>query len=246
MLLLTPRRFATRMLPVARTIRAVIFDLFHTLTSLEVSGAPGPSTPEMLGIEREAWNRLWMSDPDDYVLGSTDIIVPVRRIARQLNPAVTEEQIQEAVAARYGRFRYALTHIEAETLSGLRVLSDLGFRLGLISNCGEDEAKPWPESPLAPLFHAVLFSCEVKLKKPDRRIYELAAAILGVEPRQCMYVGNGGSDELAGARRVGMTAVLLTRHLEVVNLMRIEEVAKDADWQVRTVSDLVARLASGE
>jgi putative hydrolase of the HAD superfamily len=95
------------------------------------------------------------------------------------------------------------------------------------------------------LFDTVLFSCEVKLKKPDRRIYELCAQRLGVEPDECLYVGNGGSDELAGARRAGMTPVLLTRHLEVVNLMRIEEVEKDADWQVRTVSDLALRLQSG-
>jgi putative hydrolase of the HAD superfamily len=226
-------------------LKAIIFDLFHTLTSLEVSGAPGRSTAEMLGVDRDVWNRFWMADPDDYVLGHTDIVVPVGRIARQLNPQVTEEQIRAAVAARYGRFHHALTHIEAETVNGLKGLREMGYRLGLISNCGEDEAKPWPESPLAPLFDAVLFSCEVKLKKPDRRIYELCAQRLGVEPAECLYVGNGGSDELAGARRAGMTPVLLTRHLEVVNLMRIEEVQKDADWQVRTVSDLAARLQPG-
>jgi putative hydrolase of the HAD superfamily len=105
--------------------------------------------------------------------------------------------------------------------------------------------KPWPESPLAPLFDTALFSCDVKLKKPDRRIYELCTQRLGVEPAQCLYVGNGGSDELAGARRAGMTPVLLTRHLEAINFMRVEEVEKDADWQVRTVSDLAARLRAG-
>jgi putative hydrolase of the HAD superfamily len=226
-------------------LKAIIFDLFHTLTSLEVSGAPGRSTAEALGVDRDAWNRFWLADPDDYVLGHADIIVPVGRIARQLNPRVTDEQIRAAVAERYGRFHHALTHIEAETINGLKSLREMSYRLGLISNCGEDEAKPWPESPLAPLFDTVLFSCEVKLKKPDRRIYELCAQRLGVEPDECLYVGNGGSDELAGARRAGMTPVLLTRHLEVVNLMRIEEVEKDADWQVRTVSDLALRLQSG-
>jgi putative hydrolase of the HAD superfamily len=223
--------------------QAVIFDLFHTLISLEVSKAPGLSTPEMLGIDKEEWNKVWMSDPDDYVLGGTDIAVPVGRIARQFKPDVTDEQIQAAVAARYGRFRHALLNIEAEALDGLRRLKKMGFGLGLISNCGEDEIKPWPESPLAPLFDAVLFSCEVKLKKPDRRIFELAAQRLGAAPGECLYVGNGGSDELCGARRAGMTAVLLTRHLEVVKPSRIAEVSGDADWQVRTVGDLADRLA---
>jgi len=228
-----------------QTIRAIVFDLFHTLTSLEVSGAPGRSTSEMLGIDRAAWNRFWFADPDDYVLGHADIMVPVGRIARQLNPQVTDEQIRAAVAERYGRFHHALTHIEDETISGLKSLRAMGYRLGLISNCGEDEAKPWPDSPLAPLFDTALFSCEVKLKKPDRRIFEMGVQRLGVKPAECLYVGNGGSDELAGARRAGMTPVLLTRHLEAVNLMRIADVEKDADWQVRTVSDLAERLRAG-
>jgi putative hydrolase of the HAD superfamily len=226
-------------------LKAIIFDLFHTLTSLEVSGAPGRATSEMLGVDRALWNRFWLADPDDYVLGHADIMIPVGRIARQLNPQVTDEQIRDAVAERYGRFRHALTHIESETIGGLKALREMGYRLGLISNCGEDEMKPWPESPLAPLFDTALFSCDVKLKKPDRRIYELCTQRLGVEPAQCLYVGNGGSDELAGARRAGMTPVLLTRHLEAINFMRVEEVEKDADWQVRTVSDLAARLRAG-
>ena len=44
-------------------LKAVIFDLFHTLTSLEVSGAPGRSTAEALGVDRDAWNRFWLADP---------------------------------------------------------------------------------------------------------------------------------------------------------------------------------------
>jgi putative hydrolase of the HAD superfamily len=223
--------------------QAVIFDLFHTLTSLEVSQAPGRPTCEILGIDRERWNELWMSDPDDYVLGGPDITVPIGRIARQLNPRVTDGQIHAAAEARYARFRHALTNIELETRDGLARLRRMGFRLGMISNCGEDEIRPWPESPLAGLLDDAVFSCRVRLKKPDRRIYELAAHRLNALPAACLFVGNGGSDELAGARRAGMTAVLLTRHLEVIKPGRIAEVAPDADWQVRTVSDLADRLS---
>jgi putative hydrolase of the HAD superfamily len=45
------------------------------------------------------------------------------------------------------------------------------------------------------------------LRKPDPRIYRLALDQLGVEPEQAVFVGDGANDELAGAERVGMTAV---------------------------------------
>jgi putative hydrolase of the HAD superfamily len=223
-------------------IKAVIFDLFHTLTSLEVSQAPGRGVHEILGIQRDRWFDLWTSDPYGYALGEVDVSVPIRELGRRLNPTVTEEQLQEAVASRRARFRHAMTHIEAETLDGLKRLRVAGYRLGMISNCGRDEIEYWHASPLDSLLDAVVFSCQVKLKKPDPRIYLLAAQQLNSNPRECLYVGNGGTDELAGARRAGMTSVLLTRHIEVVNPGRIPEVARDADWQVRTVSDLADRL----
>jgi putative hydrolase of the HAD superfamily len=50
--------------------------------------------------------------------------------------------------------------------------------------------------------------------KPDRRIYERACAELGVEPRECLFVGDGANDELRGARDVGMTPVLIHREGE--------------------------------
>ena len=45
--------------------------------------------------------------------------------------------------------------------------------------------------------------------KPDARIYEAALSGLGLEASECLFVGDGQNDELAGAERVGMTPVLL-------------------------------------
>lgn len=151
-------------------------------------------------------------------------------------------QLQEALAARDMSIRHAFLNVEAETLEGLRGLRRLGCRLGLISNCGEDEIRSWPESPLAPLFDTAMFSCRAKLKKPDPAIYKLAAANLGMKPAQCLYVGNGGSDEFTGARRAGMIPVLLTRHLEVSMSDRIPELARETEFAVRTVSELCTLL----
>jgi putative hydrolase of the HAD superfamily len=78
-----------------------------------------------------------------------------------------------------------------------------------VSNCTEDVAIVWPETVLAPLFDSAVFSATAGCLKPDARIYRRISSELGVEPSDCLFVGDGANDELAGAGRVGMTPVLI-------------------------------------
>ena len=77
--------------------------------------------------------------------------------------------------------------------------------------CSDDVPEAWPETPFHGLFDAEVFSCTVGLRKPDPRIYLLACEQLGVDPEDATFVGDGANDELAGAERVGMTAILFER-----------------------------------
>ena len=93
-----------------------------------------------------------------------------------------------------------------ETLDELR---RRGFKRGLISVCSSDVEEAWAEIELAPHLDEVVLSCTVGLRKPDPAIYLLTCDRLGVEPAECLFVGDGANDELAGAERVGMTPVLI-------------------------------------
>jgi len=95
-----------------------------------------------------------------------------------------------------------------ETIEELR---RRGLRTGLITVCSEDVPQLWPETAFQGLFDTEVFSCSVGLRKPDPRIYRLALDELGLEPAEAVFVGDGANDELAGAERVGMTAVMLER-----------------------------------
>jgi putative hydrolase of the HAD superfamily len=77
----------------------------------------------------------------------------------------------------------------------------------VISVCSGDVEELWDETEIAPHVDDVVLSCAVGLSKPDPRIYRLACERLDVRPEECLFVGDGANDELAGAQRVGMRAV---------------------------------------
>jgi putative hydrolase of the HAD superfamily len=120
------------------------------------------------------------------------------------------EAAEEIVALRRGVTQKGLVPVlgALETIAELRAR---GFRIGLITICSDDVVGLWPETAFHGLFDAEVFSSSVGLRKPDPRIYQLACEQLGVEPSEALFVGDGANDELAGAERVGMTAVLFER-----------------------------------
>jgi putative hydrolase of the HAD superfamily len=80
-----------------------------------------------------------------------------------------------------------------------------------------------------------VFSCEVGLRKPDPRIYRLAAERLGVDPERCLYVGDGAYGELSGAAAVGMHAVLIRDPADA----EIEALRPEAEeWDGPSIEDL--------
>jgi putative hydrolase of the HAD superfamily len=132
------------------------------------------------------------------------------RILRACRTLGVEADVDELVGWRRDLTRRALVGRDglADTLNELRAR---GVKVGLISNCTEEVAELWPETDFARLFDFAVFSATAGLAKPDAAIYRLAARGLGVEPSDCLFVGDGANDELRGARDVGMTPVLIHR-----------------------------------
>ena len=65
-------------------------------------------------------------------------------------------------------------------------------------------------SALFPYFDVALISYEQGICKPDPAMYQRMIEQLGVAPDECLYVGDGGSRELYGARDAGMKALQCT------------------------------------
>lgn len=191
--------------------KAVLFDLFHTLVQVRPSADTGAHTWFDLGVAREDWERVLYEDAPGRAVGRTrDPVDGMRRLAHAIDPSIPLSRIERAARRRLERFDRTLETVEPSVTDAVARLRAAGTRIALVSNAGFDEIGAWPRSPLAPLFDAAVFSCEVGCAKPDRAIYEEALERIGVAAADAVFVGDGGADEHRGARAVGLRPVLVT------------------------------------
>lgn len=85
-------------------------------------------------------------------------------------------------------------------------------KLGVLSNANSLRARRFLEyHGIHDAFDAITISHDTPCTKPDRELFRLACARLGVEPREALMVGDRVDNDATGARDAGMAAVLLTR-----------------------------------
>jgi len=221
---------------------AVIFDFFGTLT---------PTTPERvwdehaarsaapLGIAARAWRMALNTSFPERVTGRLgDLPATFRELARRLGLDPGEDAIAAACAARMSAQRelFALRDGAVDVLAELRVR---GLRLGVLSDCTVELAVTWPQLPISALVDARVLSCDVGRRKPDPELFQLIARDLGVPPWDCLYVGDGGGNELSGATGCGMRAVMLRAADWDDNVTH----AREDGWAGLAVPSLTAVLA---
>lgn len=231
----------------APPVRAICFDLFNTLVNVgRVPASVGALTADILGLDHDTWRRACFGEHHD-ICGPTDPLDNLRRMAHAIDPAIPEPVLQQAVAHRQRRFDHALANVETGLIGALQALRSTGARLALVSNASTAEVRAWPGSPLAPLFHHALFSCECGCKKPDPAIYRLALERLGVGADECLFVGDGGSDEHRGAHAVGMRPVLMTRHLDEARERKLRNRLDGMLYaSVASVAEVLTLVTTGE
>jgi putative hydrolase of the HAD superfamily len=188
--------------------RALVFDLFETLVDYDDTRSRefSAEVARLSGRDPEEFQRVWREGRPERETGP---MVPYLS-----SLGIEEGRMQEFLEARRAFAREVLGRPRPGAVETLRELRARGIHTGLITVCSEDTVDVWAETPFAGLFDAEVFSCSCGLRKPDPRIYQLVCDRLDVQPAEAVFVGDGANDELAGAERVGMRAILIHRRGE--------------------------------
>ena len=214
--------------------QAVLFDFFGTLTRPVQRGAGHRITAELLGCPPDTLVEIL--DRSFYErasgrFGSAE--ATLRWVCEQAGVRPPEDALRAAVASRLRAVR-ADTRLRDEAVPTLRALRERGVRTGVISDCTHELPLFLPELAVAPLLDVRIFSVQLGCCKPDVALYLAACTRLGLHPRDCLFVGDGGSQELTGAQRAGMSAARLAApdlaHHLVFNL--------DTGWSGRALGTL--------
>ena len=181
-----------------------LFDLDNTLVDrtaafgravpwlCEVYGLPAEAHPFIIDADRDGtatW-QVWMGATiERYGLDTT-----VDDMRARFRPAYLTS--------------YALEPAVAEGLRGLRAA---GWHLGVVTNGPPSQVEKIHGTGLAELVDGWAVSEEVGARKPDRRIFEVAADRCGAALDGGWMVGDSADADMAGGRAAGLRCIWLHR-----------------------------------
>lgn len=245
-------------------IKAVVFDLFDTLVKWEPERLPLlhwrdrsthstipwilPSLKERLGprFELEAFLTVYHDVVDEINAEREREGIEItcqQRFARTLERLGYAEPAERELMA----FHLTRVHMEGvrkvtfappERANAVRRLAP-HFRLGLLSNfddaqCGREVLL---DTGVAGLFEAVIISAEAGLRKPNPQIYQRILAMLRLEPREILFVGDTPREDVLGPRLAAMRVAWVNKRGEP-----LPEGIPQPDLTVADIAELPALL----
>lgn len=187
--------------------KAVIFDMFETLvTHYRCPLYFGEQIAEDIGISNEEFQAMWGPTGEKRTIGLLTLEEALEEILRQHN-CYSKDLLNRIVAKRIAVKQLCFENLDDQIVPMLEKLKQLNKKIALISNCFSEETGVIRQSSISQYFDRIYLSFEQGIQKPDPEIFMRCVRELNVAPEECLYVGDGGSEELEAAKQAGMTAL---------------------------------------
>jgi HAD superfamily hydrolase (TIGR01549 family) len=131
--------------------------------------------------------------------------------------------------------------LEDDALPTLQKLEIDGYRMGLLSNAGDDQdvQQLARRFGIAKYFDFILTSAACSYRKPHRRIFELALSNWYFLPSEAVMVGDNLDADIRGAQSVGLFTVWISRR---AGRRTEDQLAIQPDASLSSLSELPAVL----
>ncbi len=191
-------------------IRNIVFDMGNVLIRFD----------PLLFIEREG-----ITDQEDRKIILDELFNSVEWA--QMDRGILEEKTAEPfILKRFPeRLHPAVCNllyhwaIPGDEFSGMRELvaelKEAGYRLFLLSNASTAQHRYWPLFPVSRYFDGKLISCDVKVVKPMREIYQIFTDRFLLDPEECLFIDDAPAN-VAAAITCGWNGIVF--HGDAVQL----------------------------
>lgn len=227
---------------------AVVFDLFRTIVDPEElrprNQLRAQLVANILNVDAQSFTSYWSDTRALRNTSRSQTIVKLIEAYVAKHGGKLDEQTLARIDYEIGRYQdMAILNPRPNIVSPLQSLSQGGLKLGPLSNCDEREIRQWSNSSLAQYFNAVCFSCDIGHTKPDLITYATILERLKTTAQKSVYVGDGGSSELEGAKKAGFGLVVFMEGFVSTNGLRkpgeLEVFRRKADVTIHEVSELL-------
>ncbi|HVN28958.1 MAG TPA: HAD family hydrolase [Candidatus Binataceae bacterium] len=240
--------------------KAIVLDLFDTLVNWDPDGLPlmtwkgremHSTLPWILPRLTEALGARFDQDAfmSAYAAVYEEInaererdgieITCLERFERTLerigvaNP-VQLNQLAEELRRIHMRGVRNVTSAPAPRKDAVRRLAER-YRLGLLSNF-DDSQTGWEimgDTGVKDKFEAIIISADLRLRKPNPKIFERMLAMLNLAASDVLFVGDTPHHDVGGAKAVGMAAAWISRHA-----LPLPEGVAQPDYVIRDLAEL--------
>jgi putative hydrolase of the HAD superfamily len=186
-------------------IRAVIFDY-----GMVLSHPQDPAALENLlaitGLDRDTFDNHYWAHRHAYDMGKLNGRSYWQQFAADASIELTATDIERLIENDVLMW----CTINEPMLAWAQALAESGFRIGILSNMGEDTLS-YMRQEFAWLgdFHHHTWSCELGIAKPDPGIYIYTCEKLGVAPSEALFLDDK-IENVEAAQRVGLHAIQFT------------------------------------
>ena len=184
-------------------IKNVIFDIGNVLVDFDWEGhmrriCPHLNENDFYEINIAAWgDNRW----DKFDLGVDSEIV----ISEMISHA---PKYEKEIKSLFGNFRGCFRKLDS-SIGWIKDLKTRGYKVYYLSNYSYLAMKANPEClDFVPLMDGGIFSCDVHVIKPDKRIYELLCEKYDLNPEECVFIDDLERN-VEGARKFGIKAIQL-------------------------------------